>query len=187
MNRTMVSPRVFPITATTCACFAGLLACAAPPRTDGSNAPRQDVQAFEFRDQEDRLHRYEGHSARPVILIHGGTDSATSNTDWDHWLEQAHGERLIRYRLVDLSSVPGPFEFIAQRRIREGARPPGIPILLDWKGEMAELHSLASDRTTVLALDREGRIRARLDGPIDEDKRLRLGTLIDDLITGTEK
>ncbi|MCB9881751.1 MAG: hypothetical protein H6834_08175 [Planctomycetes bacterium] len=168
----MITRTLFLLASTT------LVACTQTPSPVPRELVGEALGAFTLRDQEDVERRYPGTSERPVLLIHGDSDTVESNTDWDHWTSGAFGDALIVHRVVNLESVPGPFQFVARRRIREGADPPGIPILLDWNGELARRLALPAKRTTLLVVDAAGHVVGRIEGPRTAEGEAKLRELV---------
>ena len=66
---------------------------------------------------------------------------------------------------MDLSSVPRIFESIAVSRIRKGADPPGVPVLLDWEGRFFDSLGLSEESSNVVLVGPDGTIRLIVHGP----------------------
>ena len=140
------------------------------------------IPPFEFEDQEDRVHRYEGKSDKPAVILVTYQDGVDSNKAWDHWLMARYGEALLLYRVLDLSGVPGLFRGIAKSRVRKGVDPPGIPILLDWDGLFASLLPLSEEASTVILVNRDGMCALVLRGPLDDKLKRELARGIEALL-----
>lgn len=147
---------------------AGESSSAAPP----SSGPV--VPPFELEDQEGRTHRYPGSSERPTVLVLSGREAVPTNKEWDRWLLARYGAALQIYRILDLSDVPRLFRGYAIERVKEGAEPPGTPILLDWEGELLRRFSLRGDSTNILVVRPQGSVSAVVSGAPDAERTRRV-------------
>jgi hypothetical protein len=158
-------------------------ACSSPDSaTDQVRSDSLRIPPFEFEDQDDRIHRYEGKSEKPVVIMVAHRAGVDSNKAWDHWLTARFGEALLLYRVLDLSGVPGLFRGMAKSRVRKGVDPPGIPILLDWDGRFASLLPLSEGASTILLVNRDGLCAQVLRGSPDDKLEKELARGIEALL-----
>ena len=140
------------------------------------------LRPFTLEDQEGRVHSFTGECRTPVVLIVGASSAAGTNTEWDHALTARYGARIAIFRIVDLSAVVRLFESIAKSRIRDGADPPGVPILLDWDGAVASQCGLDTRETTLLVAGPRGRVSASFRGAPDDRSLEQAASAIDLLL-----
>ena len=140
------------------------------------------LRPFRLKDQEDRVHSFTGEGHTPVVLIVGASSAAGTNTEWDHALTARYGARIAIFRIVDLSAVVRLFESIAKSRIRDGADPPGVPLLLDWDGAIATQCGLDTSETTLMVAGPGGRVSASFRGAPDERSLEQAASAIDHLL-----
>lgn len=132
------------------------------------------VRPFHLSDQEGRAHRYDGRSEGPVLLIVSDRSAVPTNIEWDRWLLRVYGEDLTIFRLLDLSDVPELFRTYATSRVRDGAEPPGIPILLDWEGKYLRSLALGGGVTNVVVVRPDGRVTLVVSGSPDPTRTSRV-------------
>jgi len=140
------------------------------------------VPAFELTDQLGRLHRYPGTSETPAVFVVAGPDGVDSNVQWDRWLVHGYGDRILLFRVMDFSSIPRIFESIAVSRVRKGADPPGIPILLDWENLFSSLLTLSKEASTVIVADRDGKVVLVARGTPDAGLKRQVSRALDSLL-----
>ncbi len=140
------------------------------------------VPAFELKDQEGRLQRYPGTTETPAVFVVAGPDGVDSNIQWDRWLVHRYGETILLFRVMDFSSIPRIFEPIAVSRVRKGADPPGIPILLDWEKRFSSLLPLSKEASTVIVAGGDGRVALVVRGAPDAELKRQVSQRLDSLL-----
>jgi len=136
---------------------------------------------FELKDQEERIHRYEYRNNLPVVLVVSGRNAVPVNKEWDKWFTGAFEDKVIIYRILDLSDVPGLFRSYAVSQIKKGVEPPGLPILLDWEGKFIPAFNLKKESTNVLVADTNGVIRCIVCGRPEGDLTVEVSKAIKEI------
>ena len=166
------------LTALALCCTAGCASGAASRSGQTSSAESAPeglvVPPFELEDQEGRRHKYTGRNKGPVVLVVSDRSAVPTNKEWDRWLLGRYGQGIDIFRILDLSDVPGILESYATTKVRESAEPPGIPILLDWKGTFLTSLSLEAKVTNIVVVGPDGRVSLTEAGSPDAERTARV-------------
>jgi hypothetical protein len=77
---------------------------------------------------------------------------------------------LVRLPVIDCSAAIGPFLGLWKRKIREYSKKEGVPIYCDWKGKMLSDYQMKSDTSTIVIIDKGGRIRFITAGELKDEE-----------------
>jgi hypothetical protein len=107
--------------------------------------------------------------AGPGVILVGGPSAAGTTTRWDNEVVAPLASRmgLAVHRVLCLAGYPAALRPLVAARVRSGAKPPGVPVLLDWRNSLAETLMCSPAATTVLLVDRSGREVLRVEGAPD--------------------
>ncbi len=156
-----------------CAAFAGQ---AKPPPADTTAAHPTKVAPFALADQYDHVHRFTLPLAKITVLTVADKKGSRHIEEWVHPLKQRYNLRIDIVGVADLRGVPGLFHGRVVKSFKQSQR---YPVMLDWKGEVAEQLDCAKGQANVFVLDRQGRIVARRAGPATPDSLKELFSAID--------
>lgn len=156
-----------------------------PPPASRTAAPEtspRSVPAFQLEDQFGAVHRYDGRSDAPVALFVSRREAADTNLEWDRWITPRYGEALRILRVLDLSDVPGVFRGIAISFVKDRAKPPETPILLDWEGTLLERLGLEGGTSNLIVVAPDGSIVLAISGPPEPGATARVASSLDGLL-----
>lgn len=121
-----------------------------------------------------------GYRGKPVVLFFEDRDSPDLNKEFKDALFRMGKER----ELLDAAHVVAvanlqPFDFFPAREfalaaVRKEEQRWGIPILIDWKGQLAKSPwGLPGDTSTIVLLDAEGRLLFARSGELSSAEQQR--------------
>jgi len=152
-----------------------------PSSSQPRSCPAQ-ISAFELTDQFNHTHRFTLPRTQVTLLTIADKKGSEQVGDWIRAFKSQYAQRIAYLGVADLGKVPGMFRGLVEKSFRKQQR---YPVLLDWKGTLAKSLACKPDEVTVLVLDRNGSIQARVSGSINQDARRELGVVIDRLLSNT--
>ena len=124
------------------------------PPTVGDTAPD-----FTLQDVEEKPHTLKKMRGKPVFLIMGNRKIRKEDDKWAEAFQKDYkkDKRISAYIIADLRSVPG---FIPKRFIRHQLRkkPPPLPFLLDWKGQVHQRYQTEKKKPNLYLISSKGTI-----------------------------
>lgn len=117
---------------------------------------------------------------RPILIIYEDKDSATVNQALkDELAKLAKGDKYKKaIALVPVADVSGydfwPARGFVKDAIRDESKKAGATIYCDWSGSFRRILGLRSGTSSVVLVDRDGKIVFAKDGALDAGDRKRL-------------
>jgi len=100
-----------------------------------------------------------------VLLIAGDRDGNKFNNAWGHAARAHCKDQLKIVYIANLTSVPGFMHgFVKGKFVSKDPAHPNGPILLDWKGVVAQRFGFHDNLSNVYVIDRDGVLRYTSSG-----------------------
>lgn len=153
-------PRALPI-------LLALAASPAPGRTAEHTAATPRLPSFELEDQRGLAVRRADVAGHPLLLVGADRRGREESVRWAKQLRLALRARpgsgdVLLLRVADLTSVPPPARAIARRMVKDAYE---VPLLLDWRGALADTLRFDPGAANVLAFTPDGALIERRVGP----------------------
>jgi len=121
------------------------------------------------------------------IIFIADRDGVPSNIGWDRWLVERYGDALRIFRVLDLTGVPELLAPLVRAKVREGAKPTGRSILLDWDGALAGPFPPPENATALVIARPDGTVAWVERGPPAEPHLSEAAARIDALLKETQR
>jgi len=152
-----------------------------------ADRPAQAAPAAPDVTLRDQFGRQDGpglHRGRIVLLVYGKGTSLRRMKTWELRILEKTREGPEFLRAVDARSLQGRKTVEEVNRRLQQNVPPGIPVLIDWKGELARAFAIPEAEVAVTVIDPQGRRCTSVPGPVDNSS---LGRVLDTIIHLQEK
>ena len=122
---------------------------------------------------------------RPTLIFYESKDSRAQNWPFKKRLKDlvretsSYRERVALFPIVDLEGYDfWPVHGFAADAVRAEAKRIGWPIYCDWTGDLRRALDVRSDMSTVILIDRTGKVVFAAEGPLPDDEQERLLELL---------
>ncbi len=124
---------------------------------------------------------------RPTLVFYESKGSRSQNWPFKKKLKDlvqetsSYRERVALFPIVDLEGYDfWPVHGLAADAVRAEAKRSGWPIYCDWNGDLRRALDVRSEMSTVILIDRSGKVLFAAEGPLDEDKQEEILELLRD-------
>ena len=137
----------------------------------------QSAPEMALPDTAGRVHRLEEERGRAIVIVYEDRHATEQNAPLKRELgERARTTELAKQvTLWPIANLTGldfwPARGFARDAVERTAREFGVEILMDWTGEVARRWSFPAKVSTVVIVDRAGRVRYRHEGALDAAQR----------------
>jgi hypothetical protein len=122
---------------------------------------------------------------RPTLIFYESKDSRSQNWPFKKRLKDlvretsSYRERVALFPIVDLEGYDfWPVHGFAADAVRAEAKRIGWPIYCDWTGELRRALDVRSELSTVILIDRTGKVVFAAEGPLQDDEQDRVLELL---------
>jgi hypothetical protein len=152
----------------------------------GTVTPAVQVQSVDGKREP--LHPQGG---MPTLIFYEGRDSKKQNQELKRKLKQlvdtVGGDYHGRIQLFPIANLEGldfwPVRNFVENAVRSESRRIGAEIYCDWNGELREKLQLKAGLSSVILLDRSGKVIFAAEGSIDPAEQERLLRLLQDQVS----
>jgi hypothetical protein len=122
---------------------------------------------------------------RPTLIFYESKASHSQNWPFKKKLKDlvhetnSYRERVALFPIVDLEGYDfWPVHGFAADAVRAEAKRIGYPIYCDWNGDLKKAFDVQGDLSTVILIDRAGKVIFASEGPLSEDEQTHLLDLL---------
>jgi len=122
---------------------------------------------------------------RPTLIFYESKESRSQNWPFKKKLKDlvaetsSYRERVALFPIVDLEGYDfWPVRGFAADAVRAEAKRIGWPIYCDWKGNLRRALDAQSDLSTIILIDRAGKVIFASEGPLAEEDQQRILDLL---------
>jgi hypothetical protein len=115
---------------------------------------------------------------RPTLIFYESKGSRSQNWPFKKKLKDlvqetsSYRDRVALFPIVDLEGYDfWPVHGFAADAVRAEAKRIGWPIYCDWSGDLRRALDAQSDLSTVILIDRTGKVVFAAEGPLDEEQQ----------------
>jgi hypothetical protein len=126
----------------------------------------------------------------PTLIFYEGRDSKKQNQELKHKLKRLvdtiGGDYHGRIQLIPVANLEGldfwPVRNFVENAVRSESRRIGAEIYCDWQGDLREKLQLKANLSSVILLDRNGKVIFAAEGSIEPGEQERLLQLLQDQV-----
>lgn len=137
------------------------------------------AEGFVLQDQYNNTHAYGFPQKKVSVLLFADYKGHSQLEPWIRPLYDRYGDGINIQGVADLSAVPFFLRGVVRNAFRKQL---DYPVMLDWRGTVADRYAYERGMANLLLIDREGEIKLRLSGAATESKLQRVWRHIDALL-----
>jgi hypothetical protein len=143
-----------------------------------------------LKDANDKEYKLSDFKGEILLIIGSDKKGDSGNEIWGEKIAKKYKGRIVIIGMADLQSVPFFYRWKVRADFRDRRDTPsakyGVPILLDWKGVLAQSYGFKPEVSNLILIDAKGIVRHALRGRYSEEAFNTLSKMIDSLL-GEEK
>ncbi len=135
--------------------------------------------AFELKDQYENTQAFKFPKQKVSVLVLGDRKGSEQIEGWVRPLYNRYQNKIDQNGVAVLSSVPSFMRGIVRKIFKNKVK---YSVLLDWSGDVSRAYEYKGGKANLVIIDREGKIRFRVEGPASEQELARVYAQIDKLL-----